>query len=380
MEAQKYVWMGAIPLQIHLHESEVTTVPPPPPALILAHRIGYLPLLLPLIKPHFSSTLPPGVDTVWFDFKGLPLKWYIPTGVLFDLLCAEPERPWNLTIHFRGYPSHLLIPCDGEDSVKWNFINSLKEADYIINGSCKNVMHMSQSDQTNLWNSVVNGTCQLQLSLVIDAANMEAFIRSTSKLKIGTIEDEFASKLSLSSQKSLKMTGEVDPAVQTKPGKVPVRLYIWTVSDDFEDLEDAPPIDSWDSISYVNRPLEIHREEGNCLTLHDAIKTLLPEFFGKKSSLNEEKRTEAEESEQNIVSQEDVDSNQMTEQGEGNVSKPLETMTSASAGNAEIKLIRIQGIEPKFEIPFSWVANHLRHPEQFLHVCVYIRIPSTNPA
>ncbi|KAL0423673.1 UNVERIFIED_CONTAM: Autophagy protein 5 [Sesamum radiatum] len=96
-EAQQYVWGGAIPLQIHLHDSEVTTLPPPPPALILAPRIGYLPLLVPQIKPFFSSSLPPGVDTVWFEYKGLPLKWYIPTGVLFDLLCAEPERPWNLT-------------------------------------------------------------------------------------------------------------------------------------------------------------------------------------------------------------------------------------------------------------------------------------------
>ena len=33
-EAQKYVWEGAIPLQIHLHESEVTTLPPPSPALV----------------------------------------------------------------------------------------------------------------------------------------------------------------------------------------------------------------------------------------------------------------------------------------------------------------------------------------------------------
>ncbi|RVW72713.1 hypothetical protein CK203_056749 [Vitis vinifera] len=23
---------------------------------------------------------------------------HIPTGVLFDLLCAEQERPWNLTV------------------------------------------------------------------------------------------------------------------------------------------------------------------------------------------------------------------------------------------------------------------------------------------
>lgn len=126
-EAQKFVWKGAIPLQIHLHESEVTTVPPPPPALILAPRIGYLPLLVPQIKPFFTSTLPPGVDTVWFEYKGLPLKWHIPTGVLFDLLCAEPERPWNLTVHFRGYPENILTPCEGEDSVKWSFINSLKE-------------------------------------------------------------------------------------------------------------------------------------------------------------------------------------------------------------------------------------------------------------
>ncbi|KAL6521403.1 autophagy protein 5 [Orobanche gracilis] len=76
-EVQQYVWGGAIPLQIHLHDSEVTTLPPPPPALILAPRLGYLPLLVPQVKPFFSSFLPPGVDTVWFEYKGLPLKWYV---------------------------------------------------------------------------------------------------------------------------------------------------------------------------------------------------------------------------------------------------------------------------------------------------------------
>ena len=47
-------------------------------------------------------------------------------------------------------------------------------------------------------------------------------------------------------------------------------------------------------------------------------KALLPELFGKKSSLNEEKRTEAEE---NIVPKEDADSNRMVGQGDGTVSK-----------------------------------------------------------
>jgi hypothetical protein len=41
----------------------------------LGPRIGYLPLLIPVIKAHFSNALPPGVDTVWFEYKGLPLKW-----------------------------------------------------------------------------------------------------------------------------------------------------------------------------------------------------------------------------------------------------------------------------------------------------------------
>ena len=45
-------------------------------------------------------------------------------------------------------------------------------------------------------------------------------------------------------------------------GRVPVRLYVWSVSEDFDDLEDAPQIDSWDKISYINRPVEIHGEEG----------------------------------------------------------------------------------------------------------------------
>lgn len=32
-----------------------------------------------------------------------------------------------LQVHFRGYPANVLTPCEGEDSIKWSFINSLKE-------------------------------------------------------------------------------------------------------------------------------------------------------------------------------------------------------------------------------------------------------------
>lgn len=59
------------------------------PFQILAPRIGYLPLLAPLIKPYFSSTLPPGVDTIWFDYNGLPLKWFffLKVHLLLNFSC-----------------------------------------------------------------------------------------------------------------------------------------------------------------------------------------------------------------------------------------------------------------------------------------------------
>ncbi|CAH9069996.1 unnamed protein product [Cuscuta epithymum] len=348
-EACKYVWEGAIPLQIHLHESEVTTLPLPPTALILAPRIGYLPLLAPQVKPFFSSALPPGVDTVWFDYKGLPLKWYIPIGVLFDLLCAEPERPWNLTVHFRGYPGSILTPCEAEDTVKWSFINSLKEAAYIINGNCKNIMNMSQIDQSELWRSVLN-------------CNLEAYLHVSSKLKLSLYGDDFAVKLdSYKCQQSTKIDEDA-PVVVNKggtnsQGRVPVRLYVRSSSEDFDCVDDAPVVECWDKISYINRPVEIC-EDDKFFTLGDAVKALLPEVFMGDITCTEE------------------------EEGEGKRSASEETnFTSANetggeaSNNREIKLVRIQGIEPKLEIPFAWVVKNLVNPEYFLHICVYIKAP-----
>lgn len=46
----------------------------------------------------------------------------IPTGVLFDLLCAEPERPWNLTVwtwdQTQALHGFLLLPYD---DISWPF-------------------------------------------------------------------------------------------------------------------------------------------------------------------------------------------------------------------------------------------------------------------
>ncbi|RVW20568.1 Autophagy protein 5 [Vitis vinifera] len=361
-------------------------------------------------------------------------------------------------VHFRGYPGNILTPCEGEDSVKWSFINSLKEAAYIVNGNCKNVMNMSQSDQVELWHSVLNGMSAYSSSSFLGdkhahmcrignhkatrrecytgnqplrpgssgkgmgrvcgsishilvhliifqhfytyfiAGNMETYQRVSSKLKLEKVGDQYVGKPNSNLLKSRTNTGETDTGGPVKTGRIPVRLYVWSVSKDFDDLEDAPQIDSWDQISYMNRPVEIHREEGKlryalfdelsvlricgaadkCFTLRDAVKALLPELFVEKTLIDEEiPRIELEEEsrapsddESNTRNEEDVEEKQR---------ENVECCCPSDDAETKLKLVRIQGIEPKLEIPFSWVVNNLMNPEHFLHICVFVKVPQAKP-
>uniref|UniRef100_A0ACD5TBJ6 Uncharacterized protein n=1 Tax=Avena sativa TaxID=4498 RepID=A0ACD5TBJ6_AVESA len=350
-EAARRVWGGAVPLQVHLHDADVTALPPPPPYLTLGPRIGYLPLLVPIIKAHFSSTLPPGVDTVWFEYKGLPLKWYIPIGVLFDLLCADPERPWNLIVHFRGYPAEILSPCEGEDSVKWNYNNSLKEAAFIITGNSKNVMNMSQADQAAMWESVRKG-------------DLDGYTNISTRLKLGPFEEDW------SAAERQQGSDEPESPGSSKPCRVPVRLYVRRVQEDLEYLEDAVDVSDWESVSYINRPFEIRKEEGRSyITLERALETLLPEFFSSKPAARAADTNPAETPDSALD-----DPGTSPRASRDRDPAPASRLQTDLAKNARVKLVRVQGIdlENNMDVPFLWVANNLKNPECYLHVCVYV--------
>ncbi|KAL6629283.1 hypothetical protein ACP70R_029048 [Stipagrostis hirtigluma subsp. patula] len=357
-EAVRRVWDGAVPLQVHLHDADVTALPPPPPFLTLGPRIGYLPLLIPVIKAHFSSALPPGVDTVWFEYKGLPLKWYVPIGVLFDLLCADPERPWNLIVHFRGYPAEILSPCEGEDSVKWSYMNSLKEATFIITGNSKSVMNMSQADQVALWESVMKGS-------------LDGYKKISTRLKLGLFEEDGLVRMSSVERQRQQGFDEPESPGSSKPCRVPVRLYVRNVQEDLEDLEDAAPLRDWESVSYINRPFEIRKAGGSSyITLEHALKTLLPEFFSSKSAVrvDDSQHVRAPDS-----ARDDSDAANSTRSSHEEVEPTSTSLQETDAlKKAKVKLVRVQGIELDMDIPFLWVANNLKNPEYYLHICVYV--------
>lgn len=141
-------------------------------------RLSYLPLLLGRLHAFFAQWLiDPDVPACqgWFSFEGVPLKWQYPVGLLFDLLSgSEPASsadasvdpntkgsktsqilPWDLILHFNNWPSENLIPLDADlKPLHDTFMNSVKEADYLRNGTAKVIMSLSRDDSTKLWESV----------------------------------------------------------------------------------------------------------------------------------------------------------------------------------------------------------------------------------
>lgn len=146
----------------------------------------------------------------WFSFEGVPLKWHYPLGLLFDLFSgsALPQAinlvrseqasseddtvlPWRLTLHFSDWPEEQLVRPDAEGKVLHDaFINSVKEADFLRNGTAKGIMSLSKDDSTQLWTAVQKrrqhfSINQVRHQLTLQSIDLHSsqFARNSSTLK-----------------------------------------------------------------------------------------------------------------------------------------------------------------------------------------------------
>ncbi|KAI4133429.1 MAG: hypothetical protein LQ338_000165 [Usnochroma carphineum] len=171
---QDAIWNGSIPLDIRLSPSECRIYDQADSYLY--PRLSYLPFLLSRLHAFFASFLiDPTVapHEAWFSYEDVPLKWHYPLGLLYDLFSgASPahaegsdrddhspsteQLPWRLTLHFADWPGDQLVQPDAEGKVLHDaFINSVKEADFLRNGTAKGIMSLSKDDSTQLWSAVV---------------------------------------------------------------------------------------------------------------------------------------------------------------------------------------------------------------------------------
>jgi hypothetical protein len=54
-------------------------------------------------------------SSMWFEYKGSPLRWHLPIGVLFDqAIIANPDLalPWNVMVHFEKFLASEIIRYD----------------------------------------------------------------------------------------------------------------------------------------------------------------------------------------------------------------------------------------------------------------------------
>ncbi|KAF2749257.1 autophagy protein-like protein 5 [Sporormia fimetaria CBS 119925] len=166
------VWNGSIPLEIRLHKGDCITYDESEPYLVQFPRLSYLGLLIPKLHSFFSRNLIyPDVDPfeAWLSCDNVPLKWHYPLGLLYDLYSGtephpgegrkedaeQPGLPWRLRVHFSDYPTEQLIKLDAAGKHLHDlYINGVKEADYLRNGTGKTIMSLNKDDSTQLWESV----------------------------------------------------------------------------------------------------------------------------------------------------------------------------------------------------------------------------------
>ncbi|KAL8909795.1 MAG: hypothetical protein Q9171_004885 [Xanthocarpia ochracea] len=178
---QDAIWDGSVPLDIRLSPQECRIYDQSDPYFIHYPRLSYLPFLLPRLHAFFSPFLiDPGVapHEGWFSYEDVPLKWHYPLGLLYDLFSGAPPAqddrsspvqrpstlPWRLTLHFTDWPGDQVVQPDAEGKVLHDaFINSVKEADFLRNGTAKGIMSLSKDDSTQLWNAVQQRMAHLTL-------------------------------------------------------------------------------------------------------------------------------------------------------------------------------------------------------------------------
>ncbi|KAI8839002.1 autophagy protein Apg5-domain-containing protein [Chytriomyces cf. hyalinus JEL632] len=171
-EITRQVWSGRVPLTIRLADADGGS---DDEALnVLALRCAYLPLYMSLIRAHFAAIRSRSEAELaaewWFSWRGIPLKWHYPIGLLHDMFThsslpssaaskQDPTNPWRITLHFSAFPADKIFrslptPIHANDPPRDFYMNSLKESDFIRNMSVKKTMSLSKPDQTLLWDTL----------------------------------------------------------------------------------------------------------------------------------------------------------------------------------------------------------------------------------
>ena len=106
------------------------------------------------------------IEDGYFTYDGVPLKWHLPLGLLYDMYVMSvrdssdqttsgPLVPFKLILYFKHNTASTAVNLISPDPITMHdsFINSVKEADFLRSGTAKPIMTLSAADSKALWSS-----------------------------------------------------------------------------------------------------------------------------------------------------------------------------------------------------------------------------------
>ena len=126
-------------LKIVLFKVDVEGYNTPPPYYFKISRNFFLWNYLPEIKDFFDYyAISVARQDNWFEYKGQPLPFDVPFGVLFDLFFNDsfkpkPKKNLKIIFHYRNYPKNLSVLRSAE-ALNDLLLHSIKEAVYVRSG------------------------------------------------------------------------------------------------------------------------------------------------------------------------------------------------------------------------------------------------------
>ena len=122
---------------------------------MLIPRISYLSSIFGDIIKNFEGCIQVNLPDLWIECENQPLRWQYPLGVLIDSLGIDTTKgPITLTIRVREIPKDVVLQYKSLDSLRFYFINSIKEADIIRYPMDKKVFNLKKNETDRLTNII----------------------------------------------------------------------------------------------------------------------------------------------------------------------------------------------------------------------------------
>eukprot|EP01038_Epipyxis_sp_PR26KG_P008175 gene8175-11060_t len=152
-ECSNLLWEGRVPIKMIIAIDEIATFYPPEPYYTVASRFSYLPVIAHDAIEHFKHSAIDFSSSIWFESNNMPLRSFLPIGVLFDLHVTEENKLdiWEIIIHLRNYPKILLLKCHDSEQAEKLLFQSIKQALYLLYGSTRIFNELNVVNQKLLW-------------------------------------------------------------------------------------------------------------------------------------------------------------------------------------------------------------------------------------